>query len=140
MATLPITDLLAELGDSRVASRPTLALQLDHFPASTSRLGQSTPGRSRSDNRSVPVGQFMTNLVYRDGRDLGKRRVPFHPRLTDSGRTGFGEALQSERSKSFGAMGMRSDWLNKASGSFVSMRSRPSRFWSVNPSPGRSPA
>ena len=28
-------------------------------------------------------------------------------------------------------MGMRSDWLNKASGSFVSMRSRPSRFWSV---------
>ena len=34
---------------------------------------------------------------------------------------------KSERSKSFGAMGMRSDWLNKASGSFVSMRSRPER-------------
>ena len=47
---------------------------------------------------------------------------------------------KSERSKSFGAMGMRSDWLNKASGSFVSMRSRPSRFWSVNPFAGRSPA
>ncbi len=47
---------------------------------------------------------------------------------------------KSERSKSFGATGMRSDWLNKASGSFVSMRSRPSRFWSVNPFAGRSPA
>ena len=47
---------------------------------------------------------------------------------------------KSKRSKSFGAMGMRSDWRNKASGSFVSMRSRPSRFWSVNPFAGRSPA
>ena len=40
---------------------------------------------------------------------------------------------RSERSKSFGAMGMRSDWPNKASGWCVSMRSRPSRSWSVNP-------
>ena len=60
-------------------------------------------------------------------RDIGRRPV-------------WMPGSKSERSKSFGAMGMRSDWRNKASGSFVSMRSRPSRFWSVNPFAGRSPA
>ena len=40
---------------------------------------------------------------------------------------------KSERSKSFGAMGMRLGWPNRASGSCVSMRSPPSRSWSVDP-------
>ena len=43
------------------------------------------------------------------------------------------------RSKSFGAMAMRLGWPNRASGWCVSMRSRPSRSWSVTRSAERSP-
>src|SRR5271157_4028318 len=42
------------------------------------------------------------------------------------------------RSKSFGAMGMRIDLPNRASGSCASMKSRPSRSWSVTQSAERS--
>ena len=55
MATLPISDLLAEF--------EILALQALYFgatpplPGSSSRLSQSTPERSRLDNRPVPVGR-----------------------------------------------------------------------------------
>ena len=48
---------------------------------------------------------------------------------------GWTPGSRSGRSKSFGAMRMRLGWPNRASGWFVSMRSRPSRSWSVTHSP-----
>ena len=55
MATLPISDLLAEL--EILASQALDFGATRPLPGSSSRLGQSTPGRSRSDNRPVPVGR-----------------------------------------------------------------------------------
>jgi transposase len=82
------------------------------------------------------VGSISPATVRRLLHDVDLQ--PIAPDI--GGRPVWMPGSKSERSKSFGAMGMRSDWLNKASGSFVSMRSRPSRFWSVNPFAGRSPA
>ena len=102
---------------------------LAHHP-----LVQSGPGSSSRGGQIV--GWINPATVRRLLHD-----VDLQPHRTRSGRQpAWTPGSKSERSKSFGAMGMRSDWRNKASGSFVSMRSRPSRFWSVNPFAGRSPA
>ena len=53
-------------------------------------------------------------------------------------RLGWMPGSRKERSKSFGAMGMRLGWRHKASGWCVSMRSRPSRSWNVTRSAERS--
>ena len=56
VATLPITDLLAEL-EILASQALDFGCATPPLPGSSSRLGQSTPGRSRSDNRPVPVGR-----------------------------------------------------------------------------------
>ena len=75
MATLPISDLLAEL--------EILASQALDFGANstTSRLEFSTGSINSGEE---PLGQqtctswpLMTNLVYRNGRDLGRGEFPF---------------------------------------------------------------
>ena len=90
MATLPISDLLAEL--------EILASQALDFGANstTSRLEFSTGSINSGEE---PLGQqtctswpLMTNLVYRNGRDLGRGEFPF----IHCGQTctdGIGEAL-----------------------------------------------
>ena len=90
MATLPRTDLLAEL--EILASQASTSARY----STTSRPEFSTGSINSGEE---PLGQqictswpFMTNLVYRDGRDLGRGGFPFiHYRqpCTD----GIGEAL-----------------------------------------------
>ena len=94
VATLPISDLLAEL--------EILASQALDFGrnSTTSRLEFSTGSINSGEE---PLGQqtctswpFMTNLVYRDGRDLGSGGFPFiHYRQTCT--DGIGEALLLKR-------------------------------------------
>ena len=55
MATLPISDLLAEF--EVLALQAWTSVRNLSTSSSSTRLGQSTPGRSRSDNRPVPVGR-----------------------------------------------------------------------------------
>ena len=92
MATLPISDLLAEF--------EVLALQALDFGAqlSTSQFEHSTGSINSGEE---PLGQqtctswlIMTTLVYRNGRDLGRGGFPFiHYRQTCT--DGIGEALLS---------------------------------------------
>ena len=56
MATLPITDLLAEL-EILASQMLDFAAQLDHFPARVLDWVNQFRGGSRSDNRPVPVGR-----------------------------------------------------------------------------------
>ena len=90
MATHPITDLLAEL--------EILAFQALDFGANstTSRLEFSTgsinSGEESLGQQTCTSWPIMTNLVYRDGRDLGRGEFPFiHYRQTCT--DGIGEAL-----------------------------------------------
>ena len=90
MATLPISDLLAEF--------EILALQASTSArnSTTSRLEFSTESINSGEE---PLGQqtctswsIMTTLVYRDGRDLGRGEFPFiHYGQTCT--DGIGEAL-----------------------------------------------
>ena len=92
MATLPISDLLAEF--------EILALQASTSAhnSTTSRLEFSTESINSGEE---PLGQqtctswpIMTALVYRDGRDLGRGEFPFiHYRQTCT--DGISEALRS---------------------------------------------
>ena len=70
MAALPISDLLAEVDYFRVASdqlrRNSTTSRLEP------RLGQPIPGKEPLGQQICTSWPFMNNLVYRDGRDLGR--------------------------------------------------------------------
>ncbi len=83
--------------------------------------------RSSLPSARQPFAAFcMTSICNPIGLAIGRR-------------LGWTPGSSRERSKSFGVMPMRLGLRNKASGWCVSMRSRPSRFWSVSRSAERSP-
>ena len=98
MATLPITDLLAEF--EILASQRSTSASTQPLPGAEFSTGSINSGEEPLGQQICTSWPFMTNLVYRDGRDLGRGGFPFiHYRqpCTD----GIGEALRLDGHKFF---------------------------------------
>ena len=81
MATLPITDLLAEL-EILASQALDFAAQLDHFPARVlDWVNQLRGGAARTTDLYQLAVHHQLGLPRRPR--FGKRRVPFYPLQTD---------------------------------------------------------
>ena len=93
MATLPISDLLAEF-EILASQALDFGAQLDHFRArSYCSTGSINSGEVALDEQICTSWPFITALVYRNGRDLGRGGFPFiHYKQTCT--DGISEALR----------------------------------------------
>ena len=92
MATLPISDLLAEFEVLALQAWTSVRnLSTSQFEHST---GSINSGEEPLGQQTCTSWSIMTTLVYRNGRDLGRGGFPFiHYRQTCT--DGIGEALQN---------------------------------------------